>query len=156
MSVSGAFLTRWLLIMVIGVGVIAMHSMPNLGGCSAGVPMNTPMMAGHMPMIGVAGSPGDRTGNIVAAAAGDSDAFRGVPPRPPAGRGMSIAGHLCLAVLDALGYLLVALLLLIVGYRSEVAPVVDPRAVGTRRSRAPPPRVPPELPSLLELCVSRR
>jgi hypothetical protein len=133
---------RWLLVLVISAGVVAMHSLPMAVGCSDASSMSASSMSassasGHRP--GALGG-----SHVRAPQPADSSS--------PAHHG--VLGHMCLAVVDPLGVafllaLLGAALLFVVVVRSAGGP-------GTaRRPRAPPPHRPPSLPSLTELCVSR-
>jgi hypothetical protein len=165
---------RWLLVLLVGAGVVAMHSLADLGGCSDGVPLNAAAMSPPTMATGENGShsgagfggPGSYLGGQargearmrgVVVVPNGPEMSGGTPPTAPAGRrGSSMLGHLCLAVLDALGLLLLVLLSLAAGYRTAPGPVESRRAEGTGQSRAPPSDRPPNRPSLTGLCISRR
>lgn len=148
-------LARWLLVLAVGIGVVAMHSVVVLGACSGhgGGHANSPAVDGqsrgadHTGHSGPAGPPdamaGSR-GTSLGSTPGDGDGHGGC----------SSLGHLCLAILNALG------LIVIIGLTVMAAIVrgrTDAMTEGTtaRGARAPPLGRPPNRTSLIELCVSR-
>lgn len=145
-------LARWLLVVVVAAGVVAMHSLLGPGGCDGhgagmgGVPASSgaAVMAEH-PVAGLPAPPG--------LAAGDEAHAGHGPLIDPAGwtHRCGLLGHLCLAVLVALGLALLSVLpRALAGAGSDVN---EARARGGATSpRAPPPTSV----RLAELCVSRR
>jgi hypothetical protein len=166
-TIPRALPLRWLLVLVVGAGVVAMHSLTDLGGCAqVGRPEATVVSSMSGPSMSgpAAGTPGPHafSGTHGPASSG-SAAPRGthwvtsMSSRHTRHRDDSpMLGHLCLAVLGALGFVLLVGLLLVASYWHGSHTAVSARATDSTRPRAPPPSRPPSLPSLAQLCISRR
>jgi hypothetical protein len=174
-TIPRALSLRWLLVLVAGAGVVAMHSLMDLGGCAqVGRPAAT-VMSSMSSMF----RPSMFRPSMFRPAADTPrpHAFSGTPGPASSGsaalRGTrwvtsmssrhtrhrddsSMLGRLCLAVLDVLGFVLLVGLLLVASYRNGSRTTASGRATDSARPRAPPPSRPPSLPSLARLCVSRR
>jgi hypothetical protein len=178
MDLPRASVTRWLVILVTGVGLVAMHSLMSVPGprrastdasvASSGrhaAPPSSPddPMGGH-PMGGQSigdGPMGDGPmaghpmGGHLMGGQSMGDGPMVAPGQPPGHdhHHGSMLGHLCLAVLAALGLVLLAPVLARTLRRRPVAPV-RPAGPDPASSDA---RAPPTTPTrLAQLCVSRR
>jgi hypothetical protein len=146
-----------LLVLVISMGVVAMHSVVGVGACSGeghggGHAMSASADDGfggahHAGHPGPAGSSASLTGARGATATAPHDGH--------GTDGCSMLGHLCLAILNALGLVLVLGLIMMaaIGRRSGGTTA---SGAAVRGARAPPADRPPSGTSLTELCVSRR
>ena len=148
MDLSRASVTRWLVVLVTGVGLVAMHSLMSVPG---------PHLASSGVSVSSSGRP-DATASPLAEPMGEQpmgEQPMGAPGQPPGHdhHHGSMLGHLCLAVLAALGLVLLAPLLFRTLRRRPVAPV-RPAGPDSASSAA---RSPPPTPRrLAQLCVSRR
>lgn len=148
-------LARWLLVLAVGIGVVAMHSVVVLGACSShgGGHASSPAVDGqsHGAEHGGHSGPAEPSDAMAAPLGTSLDPAQGDGHGPG---GCSSLGHLCLAILNALGLIVIiglALMAALVRGRTEAM------AGGTtaRGARAPPVARPPNKTSLTELCVSR-
>jgi hypothetical protein len=177
-DITRASVTRWLVILVTGIGLVAMHSLMGVPGAgphtmadgrsvavsgqyaaSASaphdlVPAGHPRPPGVDPVMGssVMGSSMMNDPVMSDPVMGD-DPMTGHGQQP--GRGHhdgSMLGHLCLAVLAALGLVLLPLLSRVL--RCPSAAPARPAGSGPASSHS---RAPPPTPTrLAQLCVSRR
>ncbi|WP_028936859.1 DUF6153 family protein [Pseudonocardia spinosispora] len=133
MAARQTLVVRWLLILVIGAGVVAMHSV-------MGPSLMDHRGAPHPPSHSMAHHAPDQSGDMPGHSGHD---------------GASMLGHLCLAVLGVFGLALLILpMLLAVLRRRQVRPAQEALgSVVSVRPRAPP--APTSL-RLAELCISRR
>lgn len=155
MEIARASVTRWLVVLVTGVGLVAMHSLMSVPGADQ-----------HMPSAGVSVASSGRH----AAPPSSPDAPMGghpmsghqmgdgpmVAPGQPPGHDRhhgSMLGHLCLAVSAALGLVLLAPLLARTLRRRPVGPV---RPAGSDPASSDARAPPATSTRLAQLCVSRR
>jgi hypothetical protein len=148
---------RWLLVVVIGAGVVAMHTLMGAGDGHGRDPMTASMGAVSMGAVSMGTAVGPASVSAAPGAGSAADASVGTPPAGHPGHhgdgSMSMLGHPCLAVLTVL-LLVLAVPLALTRHRraleSATRPAGDPTC--SSHPRAPPPTSV----RLAELCLSRR
>jgi hypothetical protein len=143
-----------LLVLVISMGVVAMHSVASVGACSSGGHATSHSSGGQFSGAHHGGHPGSSGPSV--GSTGTVGTTTASTPTDEGGTGWcSSLGHLCLAILNLLGLIvIVGLTTLAAIGRREIDATAD--GVAVRGARAPPIGRPPSSTSLTELCVSRR